>query len=76
MPVISTSCGGPEEFINDNNGLLVPVNNLGALTDAMSYMIRNYEKYNHDIIKNECIEKFSSNVIADKIIKIYSKIIS
>lgn len=76
MPVISTSCGGPEEFINDNNGLLVPVNNLCALTDAMSYMIRNYEKYNHDIIKNECVEKFSSNVIADKIIKIYSKIIS
>ena len=76
IPVISTSCGGPEEFINENNGLLVPVNNLGALTDAMSYMMQNYEKYDHDIIKSECIEKFSSNVIAEQIINIYRKILS
>lgn len=76
IPVISTSCGGPEEFINENNGLLVPVNNLGALTDAMSYMMQNYEKYDHDIIKIECIEKFSSNVIAEEIINIYRKILS
>lgn len=75
IPVISTSCGGPEEFINENNGLLVPVNNLGALTDAMSYMMQNYEKYDHDIIKSECIEKFSSNVIAEQIINIYDSIL-
>lgn len=75
IPVISTSCGGPEEFINENNGLLVPVNNLGALTDAISYMMQNYEKYNHDIIKSECIEKFSSNVIAEQIINIYDSIL-
>lgn len=38
MPVISTDCpsGGPKSLINDNfNGILVPVNNVERLLDAM-----------------------------------------
>lgn len=35
LPVIATLCGGVKECINEKNGLLVPVENVPALADAM-----------------------------------------
>lgn len=75
LPVIATSCGGPNEFINDKNGLLIPVNDNIALTDAMVYMINNYSKYDRSNIKKGCIEKFSSEKIAQQILNVYAKIL-
>lgn len=44
MPVISTDCpsGGPRELIRDGeNGLLVQVNDMEAMTNAMKHIIKN-----------------------------------
>ena len=42
IPVISTNCSGINEIISDQeNGLLVPVNNISSLTNAMSRLSDN-----------------------------------
>lgn len=54
IPCISTDCpcGGPRFLIKNNeNGLLVPVNDIKALTDSMLYIIEN----------NDSASKFSQN---------------
>ena len=45
LPVIATRCGGPESFVNESNGLLVPVNDVAALAKAMKDIQNNYYSY-------------------------------
>ncbi len=40
LPCIATICGGPEEFISDSNGLLIPTNDVAGLATAMKTMFR------------------------------------
>ena len=35
LPVIATACGGPEEFVDEDNGILIPVDNVELLAKAM-----------------------------------------
>ena len=44
LPVIATKCGGPESFVNEENGVLIPVDNKDALVTAMKNMYSG--KYN------------------------------
>jgi L-malate glycosyltransferase len=75
-PVISTRCGGPEEIVTSENGLLVPVNDVQALADAMLQIYRNYSNYNADAIRRDCLSKYGSETIADKLISIYDRSLS
>lgn len=72
LPVIATRCGGPESFVNESNGILVPVNDVDALVNAMRTMRQNYHGYNQMQISEDCIAQFSPEVIADKLIGVYS----
>lgn len=76
LPVIATQCGGPESFINDTNGVLVPVNDVSSLVEAMKDIRKNYLSYHPKKISEACIERFSPFVIADKLIGVYSELIS
>lgn len=41
LPVIATRCGGPEEIIQDGEGLLVEVGSAAALADALTVLAAN-----------------------------------
>lgn len=73
LPVIATRCGGPESFVNESNGLLVPVNDVAALADAMKNIRNNYSSHNSKQISTNCIELFSPAIIANKLISLYSE---
>lgn len=75
LPVIATRCGGPEEFVNKDNGLLVDVGNCDALTEAMVYMMDHKNLYNKEKIRQFCLDHYSESAIADQIIKEYHKVI-
>lgn len=74
LPVIATRCGGPESFVNESNGLLVPINDTNELALAMRLMCLNYSNYDLQKISNQCIERFSPDIISEKIVDLYSKI--
>ena len=72
LPVIATRCGGPESFVNESNGILIPVNNVAALTEAMCTIQQNYHNYNLIQISEDCKARYSPEVIAGRIIQSYS----
>lgn len=74
-PVIATKCGGPEEFITDKEGLLVPVDDVDALCNAMSEMIKSIEKYDRTNIAETVKCKYSPEIIAEKLTAIYQEVI-
>ena len=72
-PVVSTICGGPEYIINLDNGILVEINNIQELANAMCEMITNYSKYNLNVISKNCIENYGPKAIGKKLIQIYQE---
>jgi glycosyltransferase involved in cell wall biosynthesis len=76
MPVIATKCGGPENFVNSGNGLLIPIDNIEATTNALDYMFIHAHNYDSARIKRDCYENFSEECISRKIIDVYKSILS
>jgi len=74
IPVISTKCLGPEEYINDSNGLLCDVNDVDGMALAIKKLYQNYDKYEPKVLR-ESIMKFSSKNVALDTKKIYEGVI-
>ena len=74
-PVIGTFNGGAEDIINDKVGILVKIDDIQQLSDAMKYMKSNFNKYDSKEIRKYCTSKFSSKIITNKIIDIYNDIV-
>jgi L-malate glycosyltransferase len=75
IPVIGTRCGGPEEFIKDGDGLLIGIDNIDELSDAMKYMYDNIGFFNKQEISDRAYNQFSPEQIAEKITQVYKDII-
>jgi L-malate glycosyltransferase len=74
-PVISTRCGGPEELIDDKNGMLVPVHDAESLAGAMMQVYNKQEVYNAELIRENCIRQYGQQAVAEKLISVYNTIL-
>ena len=75
-PVISTKNGGANEIITKENGLLIDIDNVDQLGNAMICIMKNYEKYNKEKIRENCINTYDKKVIIEKLGKIYKNVLS
>ena len=75
-PVISTAIGGSEELVKPNNGLFVSPRDCRNLSKAMRYMYDNFDQYDFQKIRQECLSNFSEKVVINQISQIYSKLSS
>mgnify|MGYP003310124560 FL=1 len=66
IPVISTKCGGPESFLNDETGILIDRDSNNQLTKAMKAIITDYDKYEPEKLKSRA-HQFSMDTIGEKI---------
>lgn len=76
LPVIATRCGGPEDFVTEENGLLIPVDDVQALTDAMEYMILHRNEYDSTKISENIRRKFAPETIAAQLTEVYKEVLS
>ena len=73
LPVISTRCGGPEEFVNNQNGILIDNNDTATLFNAMKKIFDNYNAFDRSDISNNCQTLFSEKSVIKRIISIYDE---
>lgn len=76
LPVIATRCGGPEDFVTEENGLLVPVDDTAALTGAMEHMMLHRTEYDSASIAADIRRKFAPETIAARLTAVYEEIVS
>ena len=76
LPVIATRCGGPEDFVTEENGILIPVDDVQALTDAMEYMILHRNEYNSTKISENTRRQFAPETIAAQLTEVYKEVLS
>lgn len=75
LPVIATNCGGPEEFVHKDNGILIEVDDAEALTNSMLKMYRESNKFDRKKISKEMVDKFSPETIAKRLTEIYRDVL-
>ena len=75
LPVIATRCGGPEDFVTEKNGIMVPVDDERALTAAMERMMRCRAEYDGAAIAAEVKERFSPEKIAAQLTAVYEEVV-
>ncbi len=75
LPCVATLCGGTDECIDESNGILVPTNDIDALSNAIKQIHSNILQYNSENIRESCINKYSPIEIASQLVEIYNKTI-
>lgn len=71
LPVIASICGGIRECIDKKNGLLFPVDDVETLASSIIYMTEHLDQYHRESIAQDCQERFSSEVIAKQLTRIF-----
>lgn len=75
LPVVATICGGIKECIDEKNGLLVPVEDIDALSKALVTMHDDYARFDAKHIVSDYQNRFSSTVIARQLTEIFEGVI-
>ena len=73
-PVIGTYTGGPDTFVDENSGILVPINNIEALLLAMEKIINNYNCYDPNVIRKKIVDQYSMSSISKYLNNLYKEV--
>ena len=75
-PVIATKCGGPEVFVNENNGILIEPGNVYQLAETMFEFYTAKRHYDQLLIREFALQNFGSDKVSDTLINVYKRIIN
>jgi L-malate glycosyltransferase len=73
-PVVATRCGGPEDFVTDETGVLVPVDDDQALADAIRKVCGNLSRYSPTRISAFAAERFGFDAVVSQLTDVYQKV--
>lgn len=74
VPVLATRCGGPEEFLSADTGMLVPPGDAGALCEGLEYMLDNLHRYSRERISRYARERFSPALVGGQLHEVYKSL--
>lgn len=75
LPVVSTQCGGPDDIITQDSGLLVTNNDKDAFANALDYMYWNIQNYDRKKISEYTRYRFSPEYISDRLLEVYDLVL-
>lgn len=75
LPVIAGNLTAPKEYVNAQNGLLVPPDDIGALATAMQQMIDKAGSYDPVAIRAQVEERFGFENFGKKLAAIYRSLL-
>ena len=73
LQVVATRCGGPEDIIEEGDGLLVPVDDTAALTTAMTQLGSPGTMENRAALREKCRQRFGAVEIAARWLDVYAE---
>ncbi len=70
-PIVATACNGPEDIVNETNGLLAKVADVEDLQQQMQAMINRRSKYDGDAIRSDFERRYASTVVTEALLEVY-----
>lgn len=74
LPVIATRCGGVEEIVTEEDGMLVPANDTRLLADAMALMTERRHDYNAPAIRESAVGRFGARAYTNHLAEVYDRL--
>lgn len=74
-PVLSTCCGGPEEFISAEVGRLIEAGSVDALVEGLDWMLDHYREFDPQALHEYARERFAPDVVAAQILDVYREVL-
>lgn len=74
-PVIATRCGGPESIVNDMNGRLVDVGDIGGLSEAMKDVAAHWDRFDPAAIRRDFERRFSRPAVVAQLRALYDSVL-
>jgi teichuronic acid biosynthesis glycosyltransferase TuaC len=75
-PVVVTRCGGPEDYVTEESGIIVEPGDAAALADGMTQMVADYQRFEPERIRRVCLERYSERAIVQRIEAAYDSILA
>ena len=72
-PVLSTRCGGPEEFVTPEVGRLIDAGSVDALEEGLDWMLDHCREFDPAVLHEAALRRFSPEVVAGQIVAVYRK---
>lgn len=74
-PVLATRSGGPEEFVDDEVGAVIPAGDVGALERGLDAMIDRSGGFDRARLAARAAERFGPEVVGGMLSEIYRKVL-
>ncbi|MCG2808453.1 MAG: glycosyltransferase, partial [Coriobacteriia bacterium] len=74
-PVLSTRCGGPEEFLTPQLGRIVESDNVTEMANGLDWMLDHFSEFEPQALHEYARERFSPEVVAAQVLGIYSGVL-
>ncbi|MEM3433325.1 MAG: glycosyltransferase [Candidatus Methanomethyliaceae archaeon] len=71
IPVLATRCGGPEEFVTDKLGLLVPPGDADALCQGLAFLLNHLDQFSPGEISRYAKERFGPEGVGQHLHTVY-----
>lgn len=75
-PVVATRCGGPEDIVTDEVGILVPPEDPEALAVALESVLDHPERYEREVLRAHALARFGAPSVASRIGDVYARVLS
>ncbi len=75
-PVVATRCGGPEDIVTPETGILVPPGDYLALAEALLEVLSDRWRFDAGQIRRQAVAKYGYDSIAASIIGVYRDILA
>jgi glycosyltransferase involved in cell wall biosynthesis len=75
IPVITASCGGPEEFVNEQCGIVLKNNHPEEIAKGIKELMLSYSSFDPEKISNYAKNLFNRESITKKFDEVYDKVL-
>ena len=75
LPVLASRCGGPEDFVSAENGLLVAVDSMEELAQGLRTLKDNITRYDRHRIAQNVKTRYSPDAIATQLSELYRSLV-
>jgi glycosyltransferase involved in cell wall biosynthesis len=76
LPVIATRSGGPDSLVTQENGLLVPGEDMEELARAMEEVMAHRENYSGERIRTMTLQRFGETSVMEQYSRLFLQLIS
>ncbi len=76
MPAIVTACGGPEFFVTEETGCVVPPEDDDALTAAMQFCSEHSRQFDPQLIRTSIQKRFSADTVGRQYHELYESLLT